>query len=57
MPAMTAPGFDAVLSVKVVHGVQLRAEPTQWHYNVYEVREVSLDSLRVLSAFVAGHVF
>ena len=56
VPAMAALRFDAVLGVKVVHGVLLRAEPTRRHNNVYEVREVSFDSLRAGSAFVAGHL-
>ena len=53
--AMTALRFDAVLSVKIIHRIEPDAEPTQRHHNVYKVREVSLDSLSVLSAFVACH--
>ncbi|MGB8043048.1 MAG: hypothetical protein WCF66_08820 [Pseudolabrys sp.] len=56
MPTMTALWFDAVLSVKVVHCIWLRAKPTQRHNNVYEMREISLDDFRTLSAFVAGHL-
>jgi hypothetical protein len=51
MPAL---GVDAVLSVKVIHSIQSRAEAAQRHDDVYEVRGVSFDSLRVLSAFAAG---
>jgi hypothetical protein len=55
MLTLAALWFDAVLSVKVVHGVWLRAEAAQRHNDVYEVREVSFDGLGVMSAFVAGH--
>ena len=53
---MTALRFDAVLGVKLVHRIQLRAEPAKRHNNIYEVREISFDSLRVLSPFVAVRI-
>jgi len=57
MPAMTALRFDAVLSVKIIHRIEPGAETTKRHNDVYEVGKISLDSLCVLSAFVAGHVY
>lgn len=54
--ALAAHRFDAVPSVKFVHGVQPVAETAERHNHIHEVREIFLDGLRALSAFVAGHV-
>ena len=53
MPALTALWFDTVPIVKLVQGVQPRAEPAEWHNSVNEVRVVAFDSLSVGSAFIA----
>ena len=54
--ALAAHRFDAVPGMKLVHGVQPFAETTEGYDHVHAVREVFLDGLGALSAFVAGHV-
>ena len=47
---------DASVNVPLGHGVQLLAEAALRHDHFDNVREIFLDSLRALSAFVAGHI-
>jgi hypothetical protein len=54
--ALAADRFDAVPSVKFVHAIQPFAETTGRYDHVHDVREIFLDGLGALPAFVAGHV-
>ena len=47
--------LNAARSVPLVHGIQPSAQAAVWYKHVHEMWKVSLDSLRALSAFVAGH--
>jgi hypothetical protein len=42
--------------MKVVHCIKSLTKAALWNDHFNDVREISLDSLRALSAFVTGHV-
>ena len=52
---ITILALNAARSVPLVHGVQPSAQAAVWYKHVHEMWKVFLDSLRALSAFVAGH--
>ena len=55
MRAMAALWLDTVLSVKVVHRIEPRTEPTGWDNDVDVVWEHALGLTCFELAFIAGH--
>jgi hypothetical protein len=53
---LTTLWWDSVSRVKFVYRVQLIYETAGRYADIYKVWEISPHSIRVLSAFVAGHL-
>jgi len=55
-PELTTLWWNAVPRVKFVYRVQLIYETAKRYNHIYKVWEISPNSLRALSIFVAGHL-